>query len=195
MTLPGPPPPGHPAFGYPPPYPPPYRPPASIKTFGILNLVFAGLGAIGLLFTWGMYFGGMRFGPRNPVVEIAHHSPTYMSFLKWSILLSVLGILALAASGIGLLGMKLWGRKLAIVYALYGVGSAVVGLVMTQVYVLGPLSETHSAVAGAGSAGGYMGGILGIVYPVILLVFMMKRNVVLALTRASEPPVPPARVV
>jgi len=192
MTLPAPPP-GQPYQAPPPgyPYPPPYRPPVSIKTLGILNLVFAGLGAIGLLFTWSMYFGGLRLGPRNPVVEIAHHSPEYMTFLKLSLVASIAAVGALVASGVGLLKLKPWGRKLAIAYAVFSAISAVVGLVMTQHYVLGPLSRMHGPAASGGMMGGYMGGILGMVYPTILFIFMFRRNVVLAF----EPPVPPARVV
>lgn len=174
--------------------PRPFRP-TSITTLAIINLVFAGLGVIGLLFTWAMYFGGMELGPRNPVVEIAHRSPEYMTFLKWSILTGALAIVALLSSGLGLLKMRLWARKIAIAYSVFNMIMGIVGMVVTQHYVIGPLSQSHDQAASMGAMGGYMGGILGLAYPIILLAFMFKRSVVAALQVANEPPVPPARVV
>lgn len=173
----------------------PPRPPASIKVLGILNIVFAGLGVIGGLFTWAMYFGHLDLGGRNPVVEIAHESPAYMRFLEWSMVISALALVLLLASGIGLLKMRMWGRKLAILYAVFNVVSSIVGIVMTQHYLLGPLSHSHSPAAVGGQAGGYMGALAGMAYPVVLLAFMFRRNLVAALVAANEPPVPPARVV
>ena len=110
-------------------------------------------------------------------------------------MIGVVGCAVLAASGIGLLKMKLWGRKLAIAYAVGSVIVGIVAFVVTQRYLLSPLAESHERAAAAGTAAGYAGGILGLVYPVILLAFMFKRSVVAALRRANEPPVPPARVV
>jgi hypothetical protein len=137
----------------------------------------------------------MQLGPRNPVVEIAHESPGYMSYLTSTLVLGVIAIAVLAASGIGLLKLKTWGRSLAIGYGLYGIVASIAGLIITQHYVLGPLSKLHDPAAGAGSMGGYMGGILGIVYPVILIAFMFSGRVKHAFARAAEPPIPPARVV
>jgi len=167
------------------------RPPGSIKVLGILNLVFAGLGVIGLLFTYAMYFGGLRLGGRNPVVEIAHSSATYMTFLKVTLGLGVPALIAFATSGIGLIGMKPWGRKLAIGYAIYAIAGAITGLIVTYVYVLAPLSGQPGS--GAGMFGGLWGGILGCAYPIILLIFMMRRNVVGAFARIAS--LPEARVI
>lgn len=169
------------------------RPPGSIKVLGILNLVFAGLGVIGLLFTYAMYFGGFKLGGRNPVVEIAHASPPYMMFLKVTLGLGVVALIVFAASGIGLIGMKPWARKLAIGYALYAIVGAIVGLVVTYVYVLAPMSGRPGS--GAGMFGGVWGGILGCAYPIILLVFMTRKNVVDAFARLTVATLPEARVI
>jgi hypothetical protein len=158
-------------------------------------LVFAALGVLGLLFTYAMYFGGLRMGPRNPVVELARSSPEYMSFLQGSLITGFIAIAVFAASGIGLLMLRSWGRKLAIAYALYAIVGAVVGMIVTHHYLLGPLSKAGGAAAGAGMMGGYLGGILGVLYPIVLLVFMTRRNVVDAFRRAGAPPLPPAHVV
>lgn len=185
-----------PGYAHPPGHHPyPYRPPGSIKVLGILNLVFSGLGAIGLMFTYGVHFGNLALGPRNPVIEIAHSSPEYMSFLRWSMIVGALGIIAFAASGIGLLKTRVWGRKLALAYGVYGILSSIIGLVATQHYVLGPLSRSLDRAANAGIMGGYMGGILGTVYPAILIAFMMKANVRAHFNLVAGPQLPPARVL
>jgi hypothetical protein len=151
------------------------QPPQSIRILGILNVVFAGLGVLGLLFAYGMYFGGLKLGPRNPVVEIAHATPAFMRYLEISLWVGAVALVVLAISGIGLLGTKPWGRKLAIIYAVYGIVGGIVGLVVTYHYLIGPLSGKPGGSAGA--FGGVWGGIIGCAYPIVLLSFMLKRNV------------------
>jgi hypothetical protein len=181
-----------PTYGQP--YQRPYRPPTSIKVLGIMNIVFAGLGAFGLLFTYGMYFGGFRmFGGRNPAIEYAHASPTYMTFLEVTLLLGAVILPLFAASGIGLLKMRPWARKLAIGYALYAIVGAIVGLVVTYHFVLSPMnagasSGVERAGATGGMIGGFMGGLLGSAYPIVLLAFMLRRNVREAFARVASPP-------
>jgi hypothetical protein len=179
-----------------PPYPPfPPRPPGSIKVLGIINLVFAGLGVFGLLFTYSMYFGGMKMGPRNPVIEVAHDSPEFMTFMKWSIVHGLISIALLATAGIGLIKVRSWGRSLAIFYALQNIVAAIVGLYITHKYLMTPLKALHDPAADAGVTTGYMGGVIAMAYPIVLLAFMIKRNVREHFARVNEPPVPPARVV
>ena len=164
---------------------PPAQPPQSVKVLGILNLVFAGLGVFGLLFTYGMYFGGLKLGPRNPVIEIAHESPAFMRYMEVSMWLGGVALIVLAISGIGLLGMKPWGRKLAIAYALWGIVAGIVGLVFTYKFLIAPLAGTPGGSAGA--FGGIWGGLVGCAYPVVLLSFMFKQNVRTAFARIALP--------
>jgi hypothetical protein len=170
------------------------RVPASVKVLGILNLIFAALGAFGLLFTWAMYFGNMRLGGPNPVIDAARSSGAYMSFLEVTLWIGVPALAALAASGIGLLKLRGWARRIAIAYALYAIIGAVVGLVVTYVLVLQPLAN-HPA-AGAGIAGGIWGGVLSCAYPTVLLWFMFRGNVVdaFALANPPKPQLPEARL-
>lgn len=165
------------------------QPPQSVKVLGILNLVFAGLGVLGLLFAYGMYFGGLRLGPRNPVVEIARDSATFMRYLEVSLWFGAVALVVLAISGIGLLNLKPWGRKLAIGYALYGIVAGVVGFVFTYMYLIAPLAGKPGG--GAGAFGGIWGGIIGCVYPIVLLSFMLKQNVRQAFEQVT---IPEARV-
>jgi hypothetical protein len=137
-----------------------------------------------------MYFGDFNIGPgRNPVVEVAHDSPQFMRYLEISLWVGACALLALFISGVGLMGMKPWARKLAIVYAIYGIVGGIVGLIITYKYLITPLSGKPGGSAGA--FGGVWGGILGCAYPVVLLSFMLKRNVREAFARVG---IPEARV-
>lgn len=156
------------------------RPPVSLKVFGILNIVFGGLGLFGGLFSAVMYFGssdGRLFGQRNPVLEIAHESPTYLSYMKLTTIVGLLAVVLLIVAGIGLLKAKNWARLASIGYAIYGIVGGVVGIVMTWKYVMGPLSEKGGPAAAGGAMGGLVGGLVALAYPVVLLIFMRKRNV------------------
>ena len=167
--------------------------PQSVNTLGILNLVFAGLGLFGMLATYAMYFGGLHLA-HDPVQEIARSSPTYMSFMRMSLVSGTIGSLVLGASGIGLRAMKSWGRKLAIAYAIYSIVAAIFGFYMTHKYLIEPLSHSDNPAAKGGVMGGYMGGLIALAYPIVLLIFMNKANVRDAFKRANEPPVPPAQL-
>ena len=168
--------------------------PQAIRILGILNVVFAALGVLGLLMTYAMYFSGMKLGPRNPVIELAHESPAYMSFLKWSFLIGGVRILLIGVSGLGLLGMKPWARKVTIGCALYAIISGIGSAIATYQYLIAPLQERHDAASAGGAYGGAAGIVISFVYPVVLLVFMMKKDVREALERAADSPIPPARV-
>jgi Na+/H+-dicarboxylate symporter len=167
--------------------------PQSVNTLGILNLVFAGLGLIGMVATYAMYFGGLHLR-HDPVQEIARSSPTYMSFMRATLVSGTIAAIALGTSGIGLRQMKSWGRHLAIAYSIWSIVAAIFGFYMTHKYLLEPLSHSDNPAAKGGVAGGYMGGLIGLVYPVVLLIFMNKRDVKDAFARANQPPVPPAQL-
>lgn len=157
--------------------PAPQRPQA-VKVFGILNLVFAGLGALGAIMMYVMYFTDIQMGgQRNVVIEVAHQSPTYMTFMRVSFVTGLISTVVLALSGLGLLYMKTWGRTLAIAYGAYGVVAAGVGFIMAQRYLTGPLMDSAAPSAKAGAAGGIVGAAMGFAYPVLLLIFMYKRDI------------------
>jgi hypothetical protein len=167
--------------------------PQAIRVLGILNVVLALLGVLGLLGTYAMYFGDFKIGPRNPVIELARSSPGYMSFLRWSFAIGGVRCALLLAGGLGLLGVKAWARKVNIAFALFGLVSGIASVAATYHYLIGPLSKSSDPGAAAGAFGGMAGMVLTFVYPLVILVFMMKQDVREALERASEPPIPTAR--
>ncbi len=167
--------------------------PASVTTFGILNIVFAALGVIGIIGTILMF--SMTDGSHNPAIKIMRESPAYAGWLKLSIALGLLSSAALLAAGIGLLALKPWARKLSIGYAIYAIAFGLLNLGMSFMFVFRPLLEEASRkqgpeAAGAigGAVGGTFGGCFGLVYPILLLIFMTRPKVTAAFRPPEMPP-------
>jgi hypothetical protein len=94
--------------------------------------------------------------------------------------------------------MKPWARKLSIAYAIYALVFGVVGIVVNFLFVVRPMLEQaqgrqgpEAAGAIGGAFGGTIGGCFGLVYPILLLIFMTRPNVVAAFRTAVPPPPPP----
>jgi hypothetical protein len=113
--------------------------PTSVTVFGILNLVFAAFGFVGLLISLVLFF--VPENSENHVVKLIHTSPAYAAYLKISIGLGLLACLALLAAGIGLLMLKPWARSLSIVYAIYSILQAIIGTVINYFLLVRPLIE------------------------------------------------------
>jgi hypothetical protein len=164
--------------------------PTSVTVFGILNLVFAGLGLCGLCFGLIPIIGmeAMPNQPPNPVIELMKENQAYYVFTVVTMALGFVATVVLGLAGFGLLKMRVWGRQLSVVYALYAIIAGIVGMIANWFWLVGPLMEQANAAgagperAGAigGVIGGAFGGCIGLIYPVLLLIFMMRPNVVQA---------------
>jgi hypothetical protein len=130
--------------------------------------------------------------PSNPVIKLIHESPTYTAWLKICIPLGLLSCAALLAAGIGLLCLKSWARILSITYAIYAIVFCLVGLLINLICMIQPMFEQAKPqqeleVAGAvgGPLSGTVGGLFLVIYPILLLIFMLRPKVV----AAFRPPV------
>jgi hypothetical protein len=171
--------------------------PGSVTAFGILNIVFAVFGFLGLFGTIALF--SMAGTLNIPVVKLMRECPTYGMWLKLTIPLGLLSCGVLLAAGIGLLRLENWGRKLSIGYAIYAIIFSILGLVMNFIFLFGPLLEEASkkqgpeaAAAIYGVVGGSIGGCFGLIYPILLLVFMTRPKVVAAFHPATPPALPTA---
>lgn len=169
--------------------------PTSITVLGILNIVFGAMGVLGMCFAtlpfWLLASNGPSMPP-NPVLDIMRESQGYRIFLIVSIALGIVAAIALLSAGIGLLKMRPWGRQLSIVYGVYAIFSAIAGVVANSVWVFGPLMQKAAGSSGpeaagamGGMLGGTVGGCFGLIYPIVLLVFMFRPNVVESLRSNS----------
>ena len=157
--------------------------PNSIMVLGILNLVFAAWGVFGALF-----FFAISFGLTNIREDLFHNQGLFV----YTIVAQILGLcaaLALGLSGIGLLMGKSWGRIVAILYSAYAIVAVLVSLVVTFVFVVGPMLGQLDELAGpeqfgawGGLVGTVIGGVVGLIYPILLWYMMSRENVKNALT-------------
>jgi hypothetical protein len=168
--------------------------PASATTFGILNIIFAGLGVFGLVASITLL---TVMDTRNPVVRIIQNNPAYAAWMKLSVPLGLLSCAILLTAGIGLLRMKNWARLLSIGYAIYAILFGIVGIVINFLFLVRPMLEEASHKQGpeaageiGGAIGGGIGGCIGLVYPVLLLIFMTRPKLVAAFRATNPPPLP-----
>jgi hypothetical protein len=168
--------------------------PSSVTVFGVLNIVFGALGILGIIFS---AISLMIISPNathNPVLEIMRNSPGYAVWMKIAIPLGFLAAGVSIAAGIGLLKLKNWARILSIGYAIYTIVTGIIGMVLNYIFLLQPLMEQASQKRGPEAAvligaaiGGTFGSCFGMIYPVLLLIFMLRPNVVAAFQPPAEP--------
>ena len=157
----------------PPPIPDETPRPASVTTFGILNIVFGGLALLCTPFSaFAVFSMPNEFNPAQ----------WYKGWLIFSSALSVICSAWLLALGIGLLCLKRWSRTGSIVYAWITIVFGVIGMVINfAAMTSGGISM--SPETSAGFIGGLFGGLIGLVYPILLLIFMKRKPAVESCTR------------
>jgi hypothetical protein len=160
----------------------------SVTIFGILNIGFA-------LFEFLL----LLISSLVPHAKLPGHSfsmePT-TSNLAWAHFAAVWGAaqaLMLVVAGIGLLLMQAWARVLSVIYSivciLYILVSAVVNFPTFHAMVAGVPGLPRGLIPVVTFAAAFIGLIIGLAYPILLLVFMTRPKVVAAF--APEPPPPP----
>ena len=166
--------------------------PTSVTVFGILNILWGLFGLFGNAVAAVMMVA-LAAAPPNAVVR-AQTSPAMMAWVEVNLALGAIACIALVASGIGLLNMKPWGRKVSIGYAIYALFSAAVGLAVQGWFVTLPVMQEvqhnnspESAAAVGGLIGGIFGGCLSCIYPVLLWYFMSRPQVVAAIEGMPAP--------
>jgi hypothetical protein len=143
-----------------------------VTVFGILNIVFGSLGLLcmplGLIASYSMNTLGPAVGAT-----------------AWMLVSAAVGFVCtilLIAVGIGLLYLKAWARTWCLVYGWFAIVWGIVGMVVNFAMMTAgahayPRSELPAVI------GGMLGGLLGLIYPILLVVFMRRPNVKNACTR------------
>lgn len=174
--------------------------PTSVTVFGILNLVFAGMGLLGLCCGL-ISMIGMDLIPNqqpNPVLDIMNENEAYRIFSMVSMALGFVSTVALGLAGFGLLKMRPWGRQLSLVYAVYTIIAAIVTIIATWYWLFGPLMEAadkappgperfSTLISAYGSVGS---NCFSFIYPIFLLIFMMRSSFVEAFRKQQGSNVP-----
>lgn len=156
--------------------------PASVTVFGVLNILFGAFGLFGTLFSGAAVFiaeaqGGLIKAGAQEM------NPVWGMWLKASVVLGVVSAIVLITSGGGLLGMRRWGRILAICYSMYAIAACVLGMVAQYVFVMQPLLEQADNPAARQAAmfmlgTGLAGSCLSLIYPLLLWYYMSRQHVV-----------------
>lgn len=121
---------------------------------------------------------------KDPTQEAIKNDPNLKMLGQISIGLSAVATVALLAAGIALLKMKSWGRTLSILYAIYDIISKIVFAVLSLLIMM-PLFAAQQDVGGPApeATGGIVAGSIGcgliftLIYPILLLIFMLRSNV------------------
>jgi hypothetical protein len=156
--------------------------PISVTIFGILNIGFGLLGLVGMLLSV-LVFSRTHVAA-NPVLKEMYDNPVYIAWMKISTPLGGIAALVLLAAGTGLLLLQNWARIVSIGYGVYAiVGGIVGGIVMLDVFtsIMG-----HNAGGGSGIMvlftllGSMIGMVIGLAYPILLIIFMTRPKVITA---------------
>ena len=149
--------------------------PASMKVFGILNIVFGAMGLIGggagvLFFVLATQSSEFAFELNRAMS--AQYAEGYITFLQFSSCFGGIMSLVLIVCGVGLLRERNWGRTGSMGYAaiqtLYTLASTVLSMSM--------MKHDESFIF---SAGGAMCGVLfALIYPICIMIFLTRPNVV-----------------
>lgn len=153
--------------------------PVSIIVFGILNLAFAALTVVGLIASFGLL--SLPDKSDNPIIQFIHLCPDYAVWLKSCIPLGLVNCALALASGFGLLFLTRWGRLVSVAYAIYAIAFYVGAMLMNLAFMDQPMlgqAPQQRAFDTIAAIGGPISGTIGafflLVYPLALLVFMLK---------------------
>lgn len=86
--------------------------------FGVINLILGVLALFSAVASVGMVLSPATYAA-NPVIQVLERDEVYALFYKIMLVPGILGVVAQLTSGIGLIKAKEWGRKLAMLWALY----------------------------------------------------------------------------
>jgi hypothetical protein len=156
------------------PIPPETRPaarPTSLTVFGVLSIVF---GSLGLICT-PVNLVSMRMLPSTQALTDGYRA--------WMVASGVFGLLVsavLLAVGIGLLRRRAWARTGAIAYGICAIVFSLVGIGMNCLMIRDGVFGTEEAQIIGGYIGTVAGGLFGLIFPIVLIIFMTRPRIVAA---------------
>lgn len=171
-------------------------PPPAVKVFGILHLVFAGLGTLSAV--WGLFIAVIG----NPFLKLTAANPEMSGHLDAQIamqekinpmsitasILSLLVAVPMIIAGIRMLKQRRNGLMWSNTYAWSSLGAKVINLVLTVTILVPAMQEMMRGITGgapmpakfSGMMSGFMAGsaIIGVlvacVYPIVTLVVLNR---------------------
>ncbi len=162
----------------------PGQKPASATVFGILNLVFGILGICGSV-VGAAAIAFAQLAPPNadqPQFNF-FDNPVYAGIAYVQMGAGLLLTILLIAAGAGLLKFKPWGRSLSNYYSILAIGLGIIGLMVHIIFVVLPTLQLdpgapveQRSVMIVTSVSGFIGSLVGFVYPSLMLYFMNRTS-------------------
>ena len=161
--------------------------PVSVTIFGILNIAFAAMELLGLLFS--ALSRVLLHSAQNPITKAMQDNPDYHTYQMIAVPVGLVAGLALLASGIGLLFLKNWARQLSLACGVYKMIAGVVTPFLLYRPVIVPMLDTVAKQLKAiapetlqqiAFVGLIVGAIFSLIYPGLLIFFMTRPKVVAA---------------
>jgi hypothetical protein len=148
----------------------PQAKPLAPKVFGIIHLVLGIMGLLGGLFGIAML--------KVSLGQLDLEGPG-LAWMQISTFIGPLPGVLLIVAGIGLLSYKCYGRTLSIAYGFLGLLLGVVSMIMTFTFVMpgmmGDGSDPTLAMAETiGRISGLVGGLMAMIYPLVLVIFFLR---------------------
>jgi hypothetical protein len=169
-----------------------FEKPKAIKVFGILNVIFGGLGLLGTCIGLGAILAitsgliPVPDGQSNPAFVLQEENAFLYFYNILSAAFALLFTIVLLTSGIGLLRHKRWGRTTGLAWVAYCVLSTIVVSVVTWTHIYPYQLETMDEAAAAvpnmeaillGSM--IFGNVLSVgylIYPALFVLFGSKQS-------------------
>lgn len=153
--------------------------PPSVRVFGVLNIIFGGLGLLCSPFS----LLGVAGVQGNPL--LSHTGVFYHGWTVFAAILGIVGAAVMLVSGIWLYRYADWARKLAVGYAWFSIALGLAGIAV-NLFALAPLMGEAEWPLAIGLIAGTVGGLVGLVYPVLLIVFLSRARTREALVRYRD---------
>jgi hypothetical protein len=159
-------------------------PGTGLMILGVVNMIFGALGLLSLPLVF--VTKSLARDPVSRRIQELTWEGGMGIWMRTSLFLGAIMACALIASGYGIMKLKPWARKVSIGYALAAILMAILGQIMSAMFLYPVLTEMLSQGSGdpvktAGAMGGLVGGIIGgafaLVLPVIILIVMNRASV------------------
>lgn len=157
--------------------------PTSITVFGVLNIVFGALGVLGTCFSILDFF--LPLVPMPPIIE--EPGPVLRAYSLGSSVLHFIASIVLVVAGIGLLKLRPWARIMSIGYGIYDIVSCLINMVVGPIMMSRMVVEMgESEVVVAVVIAGILGPCVGLIYPILLIIFMCREAAVTAFRQTQQ---------
>lgn len=139
------------------------KPSGGVIAIGVLNIIF---GIIGLIFFAMFVVLWLAVG----LTDASHLDFFTIVKTPFDLMLDIILII----SGIGVFMLKRWARTLALICAWVAIILSIIGII---IFILNIGNVSPNAHPKAQMIGGIIGGIIGLAYPIILLIFFLRRSI------------------